>query len=168
MEFRSLIEKRRSIRRFTGAALPDGALETILSAGNLANSAKNRQKWAFVAVTEKPTLEAMVPACRNQAFIGEAGAAVAVCSTEDYTMSCGNPAHFIDCAIALDHMQLCACDIGLGSCWLGAFDQAAAREVLGVPLEITIVGILVIGIPAEEGRPKSRVPLEDIVHRNKW
>ncbi|HHS50863.1 MAG TPA: nitroreductase [candidate division Zixibacteria bacterium] len=168
MEFKDLITARKSIRSFTDAPLPDGALDFILEAGRLANSAKNRQKWAFVVVENSETKKTLVPACRNQAFVGESAVVIAVCATDEYYMSCDNPAHFIDASIALDHMQLAVADLGLGSCWLGAFNQDAVRDILGIPKDIIVVGLLVIGVPADQGRPKTRLPIEEIVHREKW
>ncbi|MCK5833555.1 nitroreductase family protein [bacterium] len=168
MEFNELIKKRKSIRKYKSEALPPGSLDKILSAGRFANSARNRQKWAFIVVTNKEMLQALVPACRNQAFVGEAAALIAVCSTEEYTMSSGNPAHFIDCSIALDHMQLAATSLELGTCWLGAFNNDKVGKLLSVPDEIWVVGLLTIGIPNEEGREKNRISLEDLVHYNKW
>lgn len=168
MEFFEVIERRKSIRKYSREPLPEGALEKILNAARLANSARNRQEWAFIAVTDEDIKERLVPACRDQEFVAECGAVIAGCATNEYVMRCGQPAHVVDTSIALDHMQLAAADLGLGSCWLGAFYQDKVAEILKVPDEVTIVGLLTVGVPAGEGRPKKRKSLEKIVHRETW
>ncbi len=168
MEFFDTIEKRKSIRKYRNEPLPDGVLEKILTAGRLANSARNRQEWAFIAVTDTETKERLVPACRNQDFVAQASVVIVGCAIGEYEMRCGQPADVIDTAIALDHMQLAATALGLGTCWLGSFYQNRVTEILYIPDKVSIIGILTVGIPDESGREKSRKSLDEIVYYNKW
>ena len=168
MELYDVIKNRKSIRRYRNEPLPDGALERILEAGRLANSAKNRQEWAFIIVTDSETKAALVPACHDQSFVAEAAAVIVGCATDEYTMRCGQPAHVIDTSIALDHIQLAATEEGFGTCWLGSFYQDQVKCILKIPDKISIIGILTVGIPDEGGDPKSRKRLEEIVRYERW
>ena len=83
-------------------------------------------------------------------------------------MRCGQPARTVDCSIALSFMMLEAAEQGLGTCWLGAFEQEGVRRALHIPPEYDIVAVSPLGYPAEEGRPRSRKPLEELVVRERW
>ena len=169
MTIYEIISRRKSIRKYEDKPVPADVLDRILDAGRMANSARNRQEWAFMAVTDAEIRKALVPACRDQKFVAGAGAVIAICSTEsEYIMACGVPAYAVDCSIAADHIQLAACAEGLGTCWLGAFYQDKVKEVLDIPENIKVVAVLTIGYPAEEGRPKTRKEMGEILFREKW
>lgn len=168
MSVMEAIEKRKSIRAYQDKAIEQDQLDKILEAGRLAPSATNQQAWKFVLVTDPELRQQMVPACRNQAFVGQAPLVMVVCSNEIKDMPCGQPARTIDCAIALSYMQLQAAELGIGSCWLGAFSADQVREVLHIPEEYQIVAVSPFGYPAAEGRERSRKPLEQLVCQNQW
>jgi len=169
MDFYQLIKSRKSIRHYKHELISEDLMESILDAGRLANSARNLQEWKFVVVTDWETKAKLIPACRDQQFVGEAGAVIAACAIKkDYTMRCGQPAHIVDLSIAVDHMQLASHYHGLGTCWLGAFYQDRVKKILEIPDEIEVVALLVVGYPAEDGREKSRKSLKEIVYREKW
>ena len=85
-------------------------------------------------------------------------------------MGCGQLAYPIDVAIALDHLTLAAVAEGLGTCWIGSFDPARVRRILGIPPEVQVVELMLLGYPRETGTPpkKSRLPLEQVVHHEAW
>jgi len=58
--------------------------------------------------------------------------------------------------------------LGLGTCWIGAFEEEAVKSILGVPDNVRVVMLLTLGMPAEEGRPRKRKPLEELVLRERW
>jgi nitroreductase len=74
----------------------------------------------------------------------------------------------VDVAIVMDHLILAATDLGLGTCWIGAFDPDAAREVLGLPEGVEPVAFTPLGYPADEPRPKRRVALSELVRYETW
>lgn len=74
----------------------------------------------------------------------------------------------VDVAIVMDHLILVATDLGLGTCWIGAFDPDAAREVLGLPDGVEPVAFTQLGYPADELRPKKRKPLDELVRYERW
>jgi len=93
------IKKRQSMRSYQDKEILEGIL--ILEAGRLAPSAKNTQSWKFIVVKDKSLREKLVPACKDQKFVGEAPVVIAGCGTNpDYVMSNGEHAYSIDLAIA--------------------------------------------------------------------
>ncbi|MFO8060428.1 MAG: nitroreductase family protein [Bacillota bacterium] len=160
------IQARRSVRNYKPDPVPESDLEAILEAARLAPSASNRQPWKFVVVTDPDRRAALCRAARNQAFVGQAPVViVAVALEPDQTMMCGVERYAVDLAIAVDHITLAAADRGLGTCWIGAFDQEQARTIAGVPDQYKVVTVLPLGYPADEPRPKSRKTLNEIVCR---
>jgi nitroreductase len=83
-------------------------------------------------------------------------------------MRCGQLCYPIDVAIAVDHMTLQAVEEGLGTCWIGAFDQAEVKRLLGIPERIQIVSLLTLGYPAITPTPSPRKKSEEIVMHEKW
>jgi nitroreductase len=74
----------------------------------------------------------------------------------------------VDVAIALDHLILAAANLGLGTCWIAAFDPVAAREVFGLPAGVEPIALTPLGYPAGQPLPKERKPLTDLVRHERW
>jgi len=130
----------------------------------LAPSASNRQMWKFVVVRDPEKRRLLVEAANGQSFVGEAPVVIAgVALRTSHVMSCEVPSYAVDLAIAMEHIALAAADEGLGTCWIGAFSQPKARQILGVPDQYKIVALMPLGYPADNPRPKVRKPLDDIV-----
>jgi nitroreductase len=84
-------------------------------------------------------------------------------------MRCGQAAYPIDVAIAMDHLALAAVALGLGTCWIGSFDEALVKEFLGIPPEVRVVQLMPLGYPADPAPvAKTRLRLEEIVHSERW
>jgi nitroreductase len=171
MNVSEAIRRRRSVRAYLDKPVEQEKLERVLEAARRAPSAKNMQEWKFVVVRDKATREKLIDAARGQKFVGEAPVVIAACGTiTDYVMTCGQLTYPIDVAIAVDHMTLQAAEEGLGTCWIGAFHEDKAKELLGIPKEIRVVALLPLGYPAESLAPreKARKPLSEIVLWEKW
>jgi len=74
----------------------------------------------------------------------------------------------VDVTIAMDHLILAAADLGLGTCWIGAFDPAAAREVLGLPDDVEPIAFTPVGYPGDQLGPKKRKELAEIIRYEGW
>jgi len=169
--FLNLVKKRRSIRSYENTAVEKEKLEYILEAFRLAPSAKNLQPWKLVVVTDKAIMQELVPACRNQAFIVEAPIIIAVCVKEEEayaTMGGYLNSSPVDVGISFEHLMLAAAEQGLGSCWIGAFDEKAVGKVIGVPENVRVVALTPIGYPNDQGRERKRKSIEEIVSYNKY
>ncbi|GAG65253.1 unnamed protein product [marine sediment metagenome] len=163
------IKKRQSVRSYQDKEIPEDVLQQVLEAGRLAPSASNKQNWKFIVVKDEDLRKKLVPACKNQEFIGEAPVVIAGCGTDpDYVMTCGEHSYSIDLAIALDHMSLEAASLGLGTCWIGAFYQDQVKEILSVPEDVRVVSLMPLGYPKKLGTKTGRKPLSEIICYNKY
>jgi nitroreductase len=163
MELKEAIEKRNSIRAYEDKPVPEGKLLKVLEAARLAPSGHNGQAWKFIIVRDDERRQALGYASGNQPHVHEAPVIIAAVATDpESVMPCGIPAYPVDLAIAIDHMTLAAVDLGLGTCWIGAFSQDKVKEILKVPERLKVVSLLTLGYPDERGRPKTRKTLEEI------
>ena len=164
MELKEVIEKRKSIRDYEDTPVPEEKLLRILEAARLAPSGGNRQPWKFVVAREDKRRQELARATGGQPHVAKAPVIIAaVATTPESMMKCGVPGYPVDLAIAVDHMTLAAVDEGLGTCWIGAFSQEEARDILKVPENCRIVALLTLGFPKETGRPKVRKSIDEIV-----
>ena len=170
--FLDLAEKRRSVRAYKPDEVPEELLQTVLEAGRLAPSACNKQPWRFIVVRSETGRRALGAAYAREWF-WKAPLVIAVCilPKEAWTRSHdGKNYAMADGALAMDHLQLAAAELGLGTCWIAAFDPAAAREILGLPDGVDIVGMTPLGFPDVEANPRvrSRRPLGETVMKERW
>ena len=165
----NLISERGSIRKYTNKSITKGDLHKILEAARLAQSAANRQPWQFIVVTDKEVKDKLADAAhwldRPRQPSVETAAAVIVCLA-DPEMSANW--FQVDSAIATENMALTAWEMGIGSCWIGAFREDAVKTVLAIPENLRVVSLLTLGYADEKPRPKNRKTLEEIVHYNKF
>jgi len=163
------ISQRYSVRAYKATEVEEDKLKKILEAARLSPSASNRQDWKFIVVKNKETRKKLVKAAFGQSFIGEAPVVVVACGTEPKAMlACGQPAHTIDVSIAFAYMILQAYELGLGTCWIGAFSEEEAKKALKIPEQIRVVGITPLGYPDQPISQKSRKPLDQIVCYEKY
>ena len=164
------IATRKSVRTFQDKDVAEDVILRLLEAARLAPSACNQQEWRFVVVREATTRKRLAQAANGQKFVGEAPVVLACCAESDgRVMTCGQLCYPIDVAIAIDHLTLCAVAEGLGTCWIGAFDEAQVKDILMIPHEIRVVELLPIGYP-EDSSPgeKKRLSLNEIVKYERW
>ena len=170
--FQELAETRRSVRAYKPDAVPEELVQQVLEAGRLAPSACNKQPWRFIVVRSETTRRALGAAYAREWF-WKAPVVIAVCilPKEAWVRSFdGKNYAMVDGALAMDHMQLAAAELGLGTCWIGAFDPAAAREILNLPDGVELVGMTPLGFPDVEPNPRlrSRRPLGETVMKERW
>ena len=169
MDVIEAIKTRRSVRSYQDKPVEPEKLEQILEAARLAPSACNYQEWKFIVVQDVQTRQALARACHNQAFIGRAPLVIAACSTNPTRlMASGQPAAAVDLAIAVDHMTLAAVELGLGTCWIGAFDAPAVGKLLDVPDDAVVVHVLPLGYPAKTSSPRPRKSTDEIICQEKF
>lgn len=163
------IQKRYSVRAYQDRPVEEQKLKTVLEAGRLAPSAHNVQEWRFVVVRDVETRKRLMAAAGNQLFVGQAPVVIACCGTNlDRVMRCGERAYPIDVAISISFMTLQAVEEGLGTCWIGAFQEDQVRKILGIPDSARVVEMLTLGYPADRPGAKSRLKPDQIVCYEKW
>ena len=164
------IATRKSVRAFKEKDVPEEKIVRLLEAARLAPSASNRQEWRFVVVRDPLMRKHLSVAARGQTFIGAAPVVLACCAeTDEHVMACGQLCYPIDVAIAIDHITLCAVDEGLGTCWIGAFDEDQVKELLGIPPQIRVVGLLPVGYAQDSSKVgKNRLLLQELIKYERW
>ena len=169
MDLWQAIEDRYSVRAFDPTVEASSeAIERLLQAATQAPSAGNRQPWHFYVVRDPRVRQALVVAAHGQEFIRQAPVAIVVCA--DAEQSAGRYGQrgrelycLQDTAAAIEHILLGAVALGLGGCWVGAFDEDLAAQALNLPRKHRPIAILPIGKPAgKPARRTTRQPLSTV------
>ncbi|MBM3474624.1 MAG: nitroreductase [Armatimonadetes bacterium] len=171
MDVYEAIRTRQSIRRYRPDPVPDEVLNRVLDAMRLAPSAGNKQPWRFIVVRDAATRAQLAEASNRQQWIAHAPVVIAACGWEKraYSEMGGYwNALPVDVAIAFDHLTLAAAVEGLGTCWIGSFDEAGVRRVLGIPEELTVIALTPLGYHDVPPTPKKRQELTEIVCYERW
>jgi len=172
MEFCEVIRNRHSIRTFTNQPVEEEKLQQILETANLAPSAGNLQAYEIYAVTNAKKRDGLACAALAQEYIAKAPVALVFCThperTEGKYTERGTRLYTVqDATIACTFAMLAATDLGLGSVWVGTFDEKVVRMIIGAPESQVPVVILAIGYPGEFPDQHPRRPLEQLAHRVK-
>jgi len=164
------IKGRFSLRSYAPKPVEDPLIDWILEAARYSQSAKNLQDWRFIVVRNEETRAGLARAAKGQMFIASAPVVIVCCGIDTgYVMTNGQPSYPIDVAIAMENMALAAWELGLGSCWIGAFYEDTVKTLLGIPREnVRVVGMLTLGRPEATAPAKNRLPLEKIVRYERW
>lgn len=170
MDVYEAIRLRKSVRAFSPRPVEQEKLDRILSAVRLAPSARNQQEWRFVAVTGPVMRGRIAREAAGQPFLAEAPVVLACCAeTDGRLMRCGQPCYPIDVAIAMDHLSLAAAAEGLGTCWIGSFDEGIVKSLLGIPEAVRVVELMPLGYPADPAPvEKKRLPVSGFLHVERW
>ncbi|MCX6089545.1 MAG: nitroreductase family protein [Atribacterota bacterium] len=163
MDFMDVIKNRRSIRKFRAEEVVQEDLEEIMEAARLAPSANNFQPWKFIIIKNDKKKRLIAQSCSGQEFIGEAPVVIVACAIgrggyigkymESWPM---------DVSIAMTHLVLAAWNKGLGTCWIGDFDEEKVREICSISPEIRVVAITPLGYPVKIPQTTARRPLDRI------
>ncbi len=169
MDVFEAIESRRSIRKYLTKEVEQDKIDKIIESARIAPSAANRQEWKFVVVKDQLIRDKLVDACMGQKFVAQAPVLIAACSTEsEKIMPCGQYAYSVDLSIALSFMILEATELGLGTCWLGAFKEDDVKSILNIPEEVRLVGLTTLGYSDESPDKRPRKSLEEVLTYEKW
>ena len=169
MEFSELIAKRYSVRAYKPDPVEDEKLEQVLEAARLAPTAANRQPFQLIVI-HTAGREAELKRIYGQDWFVQPPLVICACGTpaRGWTRRDGKNYTDVDVAIVMDHLILAAADLGLGTCWIGAFDPAAAREVLGLPDDVEPLAFTPLGYPADRPGTKKRKALSELVRYERW
>ncbi len=173
MDLYDVIRTRRSVRKYRPDAIPHEVLARVLDAARIAPSGSNRQPTRLIVVKDAATRQKLVPMCHDQAFI--ATAPVVVCAVgRDIEFNrgdwMGDYAMIVDVVIAVDHLTLAARAEGLGTCWIGSFNNVRLKEFFQLPDDVNVVALTPLGYPDGDPfvEPEGRIPLEEFVMWDGW
>jgi len=169
MEFSELIRKRYSVRAYQADPVEEEKLNQVLEAARLAPTAANRQPFKFIVIHTKGR-EAELKRIYGRDWFTQAPLVICACAIPSQAWSRMDRKNYgeVDATIAMDHLILAAASLDLGTCWIAAFDPAAAREVLGLPSDVEPVAFTPLGYPADEPKEKKRRPLSELVRYEHW
>jgi nitroreductase len=163
------IFKRRSIRKYTNAPVPEEKLKEIIRAGMSAPSAGNEQPWRFIVINERSVLDSIPKVHPYSHMLASCSVAILVCG--DLTLEKHKGFWVQDCAAATENMLIEAVAQGLGSVWLGVYPRedrvSGIRKLLNLPEHVIPLSLLPLGFPAEEKPPKGNFDASRIKY-NRW
>jgi nitroreductase len=167
MTARTLFQRRFSCRDFDPTPLDREVVEAVLEAARWAPNGGNLQPWRFVVVIDPARRRAVAGAAYGQGFLVQAPVVITVCAVpEESATEYGRRGRELYClqdtAAAAENILLAATELGLGSCWVGAFDEAAISRVLDLSGSWRPVALIALGHPAEAEARRSRRPLAEI------
>lgn len=164
---------KREVRRYLSKAIPQGILTQVIEAGRASGSSKNTQPWRFVLVTDRARLQALAPFVSRPSNVKGSAAAIVVTLL--------NPRLQFDAGRTAQNMMLAAWVLGVGSCPNTPMQEAAIKELLGLPAEAAVPTIISLGYPAAgEPRPRraadpagvlariNRLPLAELLHHGSF
>ncbi|WMJ83254.1 nitroreductase family protein [Oscillospiraceae bacterium LTW-04] len=167
--FADLARRRYSVRKFAKKPVEPELLEKVLQAAMLAPTAKNYQSQRIIVATSEESV-ARLRAC-TQCHFGAPVLMILAFDTAKASVratdgkNCGEQ----DIMIAADHMMLQAADLGLGTTFVGLYDEKALREAFPQLQGLTVEGLMVLGYPAEDAKPSKlhyeSLPMEQVVTR---
>jgi nitroreductase len=150
MDVLTAITLRRSVREYDRRPIASESLLRLLQALRYAPSACNLQPWHFILVQDEKLRRDVAAACRGQHWMADAALTVVACGFPQmaYKRIAGQYNSVeIDLSIALDHLSLAAAAEGLGTCWIGAFDEQAIKNLVHAPPTCRVLSLMAVGHP---------------------
>ena len=172
MDFDKLLKKRCCIRRYSTKKVPFSKLIDVCEAARFTPMAGNIHTIKLIIVSNEKKKQELSEAALNQEFIAKAPYVIVVCS--DLTQlerSYGTRAEIYgrqQAGAAIENMLLKATDLGLASCWVGAFDEDVVKRILQIPNSVKIEALLPIANPFGKTTAKNKPPLKFMVYFEKW
>ncbi len=167
------INNRRSVRKYLDKPVEFEKITTILDAARKAPSAGNVQDWRFIIVTDRELIKQVAAYAIDQYWIQTAPVLIIVSAVpEKYEMYYGLRGKRLytiqDCAAAMQNLMLAATDAGLGTCWIGAFEEDKIKSMFDIPVEVRPQAIISMGYSDETPKERVLVPIENIVFFNRY
>lgn len=166
-----MIKDRRSIREYIKRDIPYEDILEIIDAARWAPSSGNLQNWYFIIIKNKESINKIAEAT-GQEFVKNANTIIVVCSDDKLVENIyGERGKFYaiqNVAAAIQNMLLAATEKGIGTCWVGAFDENKVKEVAQIPKDMSVHAIITLGYYSKKPDIPKRKNLEEIVFFEKW
>jgi nitroreductase len=163
------IKGRTSVRDYKSEPVPEDVLESILEAAVHAPSSGNVQDWHFVVVKTPEGRNALAAAAFNQGFVAKAPVVIVVCTdlgmiTKAYGDRGRSLYSIQNTSAAIQNLMLAAWDKGLGTCWIGAFNEDEVKSAAVLPREVRPLALITLGYPAGKSVKSRRKSVNDVLH----
>ena len=146
MDVFEALTKRKSVRSYLQTPVPDDVLAKVMEAARLAPSAGNVQPWHFIIVKDEEKRVRIAKGCRYGKFLDESPVVIVACG--DKRASPGWYA--VETAMALEHIVIASTALGLGTCWIGMFNEEEIRDMLNLPENLEIITLIALGYPRKK------------------
>lgn len=168
-----LIKSRRTITHFSAKYVSWENVVRVIEAGSYAPSSGNLQNWKFLTIQDPGKKKMIAKAAYDQYEITAASCLIVVCSETDkvvryYGVRGERLFSVQNCAAAIQNMLLEAHSLGLGTRWIGAFDEDMVKDLLGIPPEVRPQAIIALGYVDEQPVAPPKYPLEHLIFLEKW
>ncbi len=169
MEFSKLIKERYSVRGYKSDPIEDEKFLEVLEAARIAPTAANLQPFQLIIVHTEGRKEELRRIYKRDWFL-QAPLIIVACGIPSKAWVRQDESNYgvVDVAIVMDHLTLAAANIGLGTCWIGAFDPQATREILKLPEGVDPIVMTPLGYPNAPSKPKERKALDELVRYENW
>ena len=169
MDFLELVNKRYSVRGYKPIPLEDEKLQKVLEAARMAPTGANRQAFQLIVVHTKGREEELRKIYDKDWFV-QAPVIICACAMATPGQPFREGGASLNIGIVMDHLIMAATSLGLGTCWIGAFNHDEAKRILGFPEEAKPVICAAIGYldEAVQPRPRTRKPIGELVRYEHW
>lgn len=177
MDLYEALEGRRSVRKYVSADIPAETITRLINAARLAPSWSNLQCWKFIVVRDPETRSRLAESLPDKnpaknAIKDQAPITIVLCadpkeSGAKYSEEFSNY-YILDAGLAMQQLMLAAHAEGLGTCWVGWFDETKVRELCRIPVDQRVVALTPLGVPAVQPSPRPRKELEEIACIEAW
>jgi len=173
MDFEEVIRKRHMTRVFKKDDVREETIYKILHNAARAPSAGHLQPWDFIVVRNKSNKEKLAKAALDQNFIAQAPVVIVTCANTQrsaaiYGERGANFYSMVDTAFTSLYILLSVTNLGLSACFVGSYDDREVSRILKLPSYVKPVGIIPIGYAGEKAQKLERLPLEKLIHYEKW
>jgi nitroreductase len=180
MDIDELISKRKSVRSFQVNPVSEDILESLVDTARQAPSWMNKQCWHFIIVTNTLRIVDIAKTSITNRWLKQAPALILVCADPHLSGTRDGLSYYlVDAAIAMDHLILSATAKGLGTCWIGSFNEKKIKSILAIPPRIRIIALTPIGYEKQNKNLSARVrstivqsvkrkSLTEICHWDQW
>lgn len=167
MHLDEILQTRRSVRNYKNIPVGKDEWTAIVEAGCLAPSSGNIQNWHVIVIEKKDSIRKIAHMCYNQIWMSQAPILLIVCANEkianQFYQTRGERLYSIqNCAAMTQNMILKATELGLATCWVGAFDEERLSVHLGLPKSVRPQAILTVGVANEEVPKPAQKKIQEV------
>lgn len=164
-----LARVRRPVRRFSDRQIPADVLECVIECGRYAPSAKEDQPWRLIVVQEGLTRHRLAGCAFNHPHVRTAPVVIVCCARfHSHVCGSGRPSYPMDVTSTAQSMWMAAADLGLTSSWITGFRERGVRQILEVPPDVPVIGLLALGYSGGFGKLPPRREISEVISWERW
>lgn len=167
MDIFEAIKNRRSIRLYKKRPVDESLIEKVIDAARYAPSGANLQPWKFVVITDKAMREKIGKGAKfffvKSHHVSEAPVLIACLADLKKSKWA-----VIDTSMACQNLMLAAHALGLGTCFVGIFDEEETKRQLGIPDNFKVIGLITLGYPARKEEMPTRLSVQEITYKERF